>query len=561
MKLSKFDIGAEIISIITKGMYPDPKDALREYIQNGIDAKANTIKLKIRQESIVIDDNGSGMNKKVIRAAVRVGVSDKNPSKDIGFMGIGIYSSFHLCEKMTIYTRGSEDVPNKLTMNFGTMKEILTSQKENRLDANFDSNELIDLQSILEKCIDLTEDGEINSEEFPERGTRIELTGIESEFYSALSDFEEVSKYLENVIPLHFDKTNFKYAELIENKITEICKSKNQQFELINLTLQVNSQIENLYRPYKDSDFDKFSAPFEPKFIEIENKEQNEFFGVAWGCLNSKRAKLNNKDIRGFILKKQGFSIGRREAMVKYFPRGNTFFDRFSGEIIIVNPKVLPNASRNDVEYSPLRSMFLNLLTDVAEQFDVIGNKFQEDSKADEDLADLKMEFKIVIANYNEYEEDIEELLQKIISVKKLSERLSRRIDRSGFSDDSTPKAKELLEQIENFEGVIRTRVKDLSEIKSKKVVIRNTVVPPAVVSHNKTEIAKEVNSIKIAEGQKSKEYENLNDLIDDLGFVVEDNLKSILYLIDEMFIQNLSSSKTDYYKLLLSLKERFEND
>jgi len=34
MKLSKFDIGAEIISILTKGMYQDPRDALREYIQN-----------------------------------------------------------------------------------------------------------------------------------------------------------------------------------------------------------------------------------------------------------------------------------------------------------------------------------------------------------------------------------------------------------------------------------------------------------------------------------------------------------------------------------------------
>jgi HSP90 family molecular chaperone len=38
MKLSQNDIGGEIISIITKGMYTDPKDALREYVQNGVDA-------------------------------------------------------------------------------------------------------------------------------------------------------------------------------------------------------------------------------------------------------------------------------------------------------------------------------------------------------------------------------------------------------------------------------------------------------------------------------------------------------------------------------------------
>ena len=28
MRFTKFDIGAEIIAILTRGMYPDPKDAL-----------------------------------------------------------------------------------------------------------------------------------------------------------------------------------------------------------------------------------------------------------------------------------------------------------------------------------------------------------------------------------------------------------------------------------------------------------------------------------------------------------------------------------------------------
>lgn len=31
MRFNKFDIGAEVIAILTRGMYPDPKDALREY--------------------------------------------------------------------------------------------------------------------------------------------------------------------------------------------------------------------------------------------------------------------------------------------------------------------------------------------------------------------------------------------------------------------------------------------------------------------------------------------------------------------------------------------------
>jgi hypothetical protein len=554
MKLSKFDIGAEIISIITKGMYPDPKDALREYIQNGIDAKANAIKLKIRQESIVIHDNGHGMSRKALRKAIRIGVSDKNPNKDIGFMGIGIYSSFHLCGKMTIYSMSSNKIPNILTMDFGEMKSVLESQKISRQNPDFDSDELIDLQSLLEKCIELTEDSETPISEFPEQGTRIELTNIEPEFYSALSNFDEVGKYLENVIPLHFDKEKFKYADLIEKRIHDICKEKNQEFELIDLTLQVNSRIETLYRPYKDADFEKNKLPLEPVFMRIQNGDN--FFGVAWGCLNSERKKLNNKETRGFILKKQGFSIGRREGMIKYFPRGSTFFDRYTGEIIIVNPKILPNASRNDIEYSPLRSIFLNVLTDIAGKFDNLANRHQEENMADEELAKLQDQLKSEIAHYNEYEENSEELIDTIVKIKKISEQLDGRINRGGFSITSVDNARDILQQVNSFEKTVQERVRYLTDIKSKKQ--QNKKVSAV---DSKTEIAKKVNSIKLNEVSQLKNYENLNELIDDLGFNVDENLKTLMYLIDEIFIQNLSKSKSEYFELLDVLKERFENE
>lgn len=58
MRFNKFDIGTEIIAILTRGMYPDPKDALREYIQNGVDAKAN----HIDENNIIVHDNGYGMD-------------------------------------------------------------------------------------------------------------------------------------------------------------------------------------------------------------------------------------------------------------------------------------------------------------------------------------------------------------------------------------------------------------------------------------------------------------------------------------------------------------------
>lgn len=548
MKLSKFDIGAEIISIITKGMYPDPKDALREYIQNGVDAASKKMSVKIRQESIVVEDDGNGMNYETLRKAVRVGISDKSPTKNVGFMGIGIYSAFHLCDSLTIYSRGSENIPNKLEMNFARMKEVLDSQKKKRLEGAIQSEELIDLQTLLEECISLTRNGEFPSESFPKQGTRVELSRIEPEFYTALSSYEEVSDYLRNVIPLRFNKREFKYAEAIEKHISDICEKKDQKFDLIELSLQVNSRTEPLYRPYKDSDFSN-GNPLPPEFHTIET--EGEFLGVAWGCLNSARKKLENKGLRGFILKKQGFSIGTRESLIKFFPRGNTFFDRYTGEVIIINQKILPNAARNDIEYSPLRSIFFETLTAVADSFDDAGHKHQEISKADEDLANQHDVVKKLLGGYNEFEEDTEALVAKIVLLKNIYDRLKNRIDRKGFSPASEIKAKELLETVKLFEQTIQNRIKFLTDSRQRK---QDT-------SSSKTDIAKGVAKIKVDKVIELKKYESLFDLLNDLEFKIDEEFKEAIFAIDELFIQRAANNKAEYFELLNGLKERIQSE
>ena len=210
MKLSKFDIGAEVISILTKGMYQDPRDALREYVQNGIDAGADSISIKVRQNTVAIIDNGSGMDYKTMRRAIRVGVSDKDPKKKVGFMGIGIYSSFHLCDKLAIYSHAQDNCPLKLEIDFRTMRDTLKEQRQFRLEDKINADELIDLQTLLEKCISLTDEDELKDEDFPSIGTRVELIGLEGNFLNLLSDFTTLSDYLREVVPLHFNQEKFK---------------------------------------------------------------------------------------------------------------------------------------------------------------------------------------------------------------------------------------------------------------------------------------------------------------------------------------------------------------
>ena len=71
-------------------------------------------------------------------------------------------------------------------------------------------------------------------------------------------------------MPLHFDPERFKWAKQIEDEITEICKEHKAEFNLIDLTLQVDAKIEKLYRPYANDLFDEVSL--KPRFKAVKNK-------------------------------------------------------------------------------------------------------------------------------------------------------------------------------------------------------------------------------------------------------------------------------------------------
>ena len=41
--LEPWEVGGELLDILSRGLYSDAKDAIREYIQNGVDAEASTV--------------------------------------------------------------------------------------------------------------------------------------------------------------------------------------------------------------------------------------------------------------------------------------------------------------------------------------------------------------------------------------------------------------------------------------------------------------------------------------------------------------------------------------
>jgi hypothetical protein len=537
IKLRKSDMGGEIISILTKGMYADPRDALREYIQNGVDAGAKNISIKIRQNTIIIDDDGAGMTLDNMRKAIRLGISDKNPKKQVGFMGIGIYSAFHLCEKLVIYSKVNKEVPNLLTFDFKSMKDTLEQQKEARLNNTLKDEQIIDLQTLLEQHIDFQS---ITNKEYTKTGTTVEIIGLEPEFFQSLSRFTEVADYLEQTIPLPFNP-NFKWSQLIEQKIEEICKKNAASFELINLTLQINEEYATLYRPYTNDNFDP--EPLKPFFIELKNSSG--FFGVAWGCLNSSRNTIKNH-LRGFLIRKQGFAIGHRDDLLKYFKR-QTFFNRYIGEVIVVHPHLLPNAPRTDFEFSPLKINFEACLRTVARDFNDKANTYQETNKSDDEINKAIDYVKEIAAQLNFFMENSDKLAEILFQLNDKMASLKERDD-NGYVEKTR---QEDFKLVQTHLEKLRNEVRKLIDAKRKKIL-------PPTKSDDK--IGKNLAHVpQKTESPTDHIYISLLDVVCSLGINISDEIKQILQVLDEQFIQTTKNDE-EYLTRLKKLKEDIED-
>ena len=122
-----------------------------------------------------------------------------------------------------------------------------------------------------------------------------------------------------------------------------------------------------------------------------------------------------NRNLRGFILKKQGFSIGDRQYFSSYFGNSNTYYHRYTGEVIIINESILPNAARNDIETSDLKKLFLyQVQTKIVPAYTAIASKYQEESRANEVLSTEINNLKRILGEYNPYEDNYNVFISQI---------------------------------------------------------------------------------------------------------------------------------------------------
>ncbi len=344
VQLESWEVGGELLDILSRGLYSDAKDALREYVQNGVDAGASHILITVDGSQAVIRDDGHGMDDEGIRTARRFGMSEKSPREMVGYRGIGIYSAFGICEEMRVTSRrqGMDNLVGWV-FQFGQMRRLLEADKAS------DTRQGVGLPDLMYQYTELFTEPYLGDAD--DHFTVVEIDGISEEYRAQLNNAAEVNDYLLSTIPVAFS-TDEGYGRTVNDWLAE-----HVELNPVRISLRIADENEFDIEPLVaqgvyDAESDWIKAP------------DGTALAFVWYTLSTTGRQLttqNGLSISGFLLKVKGFTLGDRLTLKGLWPAvgGGTLYHHYTGEVhVLATDQLYPNAARNDLESNPARQLF-----------------------------------------------------------------------------------------------------------------------------------------------------------------------------------------------------------
>jgi len=345
--------GIYLLENLTSGMYNNPLDIYREYIQNAVDSidvSKNGINKELEVKiivdpiarKIVIHDNAEGLKSFIAENILSsIGNSEKSGSTFRGFRGIGRLGGIAFCDKAIFKTKArNEPIESIQVWDCKGLREKLTLNRNRTSSLNkvfsqitqFSQNNICDLDSSYFEVI---------------------LENVSS-FRDYILDIAKIRRYLQQVAPLPFDPKLFNYAELIENKLSEHL----EHYGSYKITLNG----EQLYKPYRD--FVRITKGGNDRVVNVDFvpiERNGSVIAFAW---IGKREKMLGSIVRGddssgLRLRVGNICIGNEHLLDNCFrePRFNSYI---IGEVHSVSKDLIPNSRRDDLVDTPHKNIFFN---------------------------------------------------------------------------------------------------------------------------------------------------------------------------------------------------------
>lgn len=344
---NSFIIGKYTLESLTNGMYANPFDLLREYVQNAVDAidlqdendlapkNEGLIRVVVnsKEQYLSVSDNGTGISvKSAYKTLLDIGNSQKDLKRSRGFRGIGRLSGLGYCDKLVFTTSfAGESEKSIITFDSKKLKELLIPGRT--------SEET--LEEVMMQVVSYAKQ--------PDKGKhhyfKVEMFGVSKN--SGLLDQTRVKDYLIQHMPLRYS-CDFRFGEIITSKTSQL----EYHIPSYRVDFQFDNSEETLFKPYRDilvSDRVKHTEERIQDIILKPFYRDGKVSAILWYAQTNFNGTVLDTQIKGIRIRKGNILVGDCFTMSKFFKE-----DRFNGwlvgELFVLDVDVIPNSRRDDFE-------------------------------------------------------------------------------------------------------------------------------------------------------------------------------------------------------------------
>ena len=340
--------GKQILDIITSGMYSNSLMAIREYVQNAVDAMDEAVRLGMlnaddgrvdllldgKERSIAICDNGVGVPAgRVPDVLCAIGVSSKTLGASRGFRGIGRLGGIGYCDKVVFETRSSKKEP---------ISVVTWDAKRLRNECRSDGA-TTDAARVIEDVVSLVRRPAHSGDS--EHFFRVTMQGVHRFHRDDLMSVSAVRSYLSQVAPVPFDFNGFPFARDVNTHLAAMDGYR---------AYSVFVEGQQVFRPHTEvvtvsgKSTDKIS---DVELFDVRGRSGQEI-GRGWYAKMGYRASIPPSiGMRGIRVRQGNIEVGDEHFLAEVFAE-RRFATWHVGEIH-VNYALKVNARRDGFEQSP----------------------------------------------------------------------------------------------------------------------------------------------------------------------------------------------------------------
>ena len=349
-------IGAFVLETLTTGMYAQPLDTLREFVQNSADsirrAEAKGLlapgegKIEIfvdpKNRRLSIRDNGEGVPSDLVRERlINIGMSAKQLGSDAGFRGIGRIAGVAYCRNLSFITSFSgETKASVVSWDCEGIRRQISPTRRN-VEAK-ELSEVIDHNTLIKS--------ETASES--DHYFEAQMNDIDMSVADLFLSWHELEFYLSQVAPVGFDAQRFIFAP----KITEWTVKHGLYLPCVNLVIKGPDFQRQVFKPYKGHYHtirNNYEIEIEDVVFYPENAGPQSHFWLWYGKSNL-LGTIREEEAAGFRFRKHNIAIGGPERVAELFREIAGSNERFNGyyigEIHVLSEAAIPNARRDGFE-------------------------------------------------------------------------------------------------------------------------------------------------------------------------------------------------------------------